>query len=286
MLLSLSVTTYNRKRLSEFCIRSIHERTFPREEYELVVIDNGSTDGTIEMLQKYKRKGVINKLVLHHTNSLGASINRAWKISNSKAVWLLAISNDHFCMHGWFENFKRVIASEIRPEYLLAVRRMPSYKDFIPAKTKNGGVYLIAKRKWKFGYPFGGGLAIKRQLAFKHKIKYPESLFHYRKGSVTSAVCRRSHDLKLRFAALGKPCVLAQDSGFNDPEYKSYYDKRFGIAKTDSDTARRKRKLALLRRRGYMPDPDSYYEGADYAIGAYSRKALITYVEDQKKIKG
>jgi len=282
--LSLSVTTYNRKKLSSFCINSINQHT-PRKEYELIVVDNGSTDGTVKMLQKFKRQGIIDKLVLKNRNSLGGAINRAWGLSNPKAAWLLAISNDHFCTKGWYENFKAVITSELKPEYLLAVERMPGHGDFVPRKTRNGGSYLVRKRRWRTGFPFGGGLAIKRAIVFKHRIKYPEPIFYARKGSLTAVVCKRAFQMGLRFAALGKPAIMAQDNGFNDPEFKAYYDKRFGITQTDPDAVRRRRKLALLRKRGYIPDPDNYYKGVDYTLGSHSRKALTEYKKQLQKAK-
>ena len=60
MFASISITSLNRKKLTNFCIKTIRGRT-PRKEYELIVVDNGSTDGAVQMLQKYKAEGVIDK---------------------------------------------------------------------------------------------------------------------------------------------------------------------------------------------------------------------------------
>jgi len=284
MYASISVTTYNRKTLTNFCIKTIHERT-PRDEYELIVVDNGSTDGTVEMLKAYKTSGIIDKLLLKHPNSLGLAINDAWANASPKADWLIVFSNDLFCMEGWFENLKLVIESELKPDYLFACLRMPGFKSMIPHKTLNGGCYTIKKGVWKLGHPFGGGLAIKKSLVKLHNIQFQTIPFSPRRISIYSAVCRRLYRLKLKFVALGKPCILMHDCDFANPKYKGYYQRRFGIPKAKKhkeiyrsvrgeEANRRLRKWTRLLKMGYITNPEEYYEGSGYEIGPYYRKAL------------
>ena len=275
MFASISVTTYNRKDLSKYCIDTIHKYT-PRREYELIVVDNGSTDGTVPMLEEFKARGIIDKLVVKHPNSLGKAINDAWKLADQKADWLIVFSNDLFCMKGWFENLKLIIKSEFKPEYIFACLRMPGFMNMIPFKARNGGSYTIKKGRWKSGYPFGGGLVIKHGLVKKHKIRFGEIAFTYYRKSIYSILCRGLHRLGLRFVALGKPCILMHDCDFADPKYKAYYEGRFGVHEVnmDDDHARRVLKLDRLQKRGYTTNPDAYYEGSDYTIGPYYRNAL------------
>lgn len=273
MFVSISVTTYNRKAITKYCIDTIHERT-PRNEYELIVVDNGSKDGTVGMLKKYKAEGVIDKLILNHSNSLGSAINDAWKKANPKADWLMVLSNDFFCMEGWFENLKLIISSELKPQYLFACLRMPGFESWIPYHTKNGGCFVRKRGKWKRGYPFGGGLVVRKSIVEKYKIKFAVIPFGYRRKSIYSTVCRRLHRMGLRFAALGKPCVLMHDCDFANPSYKSYYANRFGTDMEDFDAERRRQKLSFLEYKGYTEYPEDYYEGSDYEISPSYKKAL------------
>ncbi|WP_082690110.1 glycosyltransferase family 2 protein [Leptolyngbya sp. NIES-2104] len=50
MFLSVVIPTYNRKPILEKCLRALENQQF--SDYEIVVIDDGSTDGTVEWLSK------------------------------------------------------------------------------------------------------------------------------------------------------------------------------------------------------------------------------------------
>ncbi len=51
VLLSIIVLTYNRKHLLRGCLDSLFSQTLPRENLEIIVVDDGSTDGTEGMMK-------------------------------------------------------------------------------------------------------------------------------------------------------------------------------------------------------------------------------------------
>lgn len=270
MFASISVTTYNRKKFSKFCVETIHERT-PRREHELVVIDNGSSDGTDEMLKKYHKSGTIDKLVLNHFNNLGLAINDAWKLASPNTEWLVVLSNDHFCMDEWFKNFKLIIDSDLKPDYIFTVLRPWGFHLRKALKTTNGGSFVL-HRGWKSSFPFGGGLAIKKSIVDKHNIQFltGEGVWG-NKGrgvSIYSVVCKELHSLGLKYVELGKPCVLAQDTELRNPEYRKYYKRTYGMR------GRMKSLIAAQSRGGPTLYPDEYYAGSGYKIGKHYRNQL------------
>lgn len=50
---SVIVVCLNERKNIENCLNSIIDQTFDRNQYEIIVVDNRSTDGTIEILDKY-----------------------------------------------------------------------------------------------------------------------------------------------------------------------------------------------------------------------------------------
>lgn len=56
---SVIVPVYNDAQRIGKCIESLLQQTYPREKYEVIVIDNGSTDETLEVIKKYSVKLLI-----------------------------------------------------------------------------------------------------------------------------------------------------------------------------------------------------------------------------------
>ena len=49
---SVIIPTYNRKKILEDAIRSLFNQTYPKDKYEIIVCDDGSTDGTEETVKE------------------------------------------------------------------------------------------------------------------------------------------------------------------------------------------------------------------------------------------
>lgn len=89
---SVVVLTYNRWEWTELTLNSLFKNTF--FPHELIVVDNHSTDGTVEKLKQLKRDGKINTLILLPKNCGGpAGFNIGWKISDHNH-WFAKVDND------------------------------------------------------------------------------------------------------------------------------------------------------------------------------------------------
>ena len=53
---SIVLATYNRKELLKECLKSLFNQTYPKDRYEIIVVNDGSTDGTEEVLKEYAKK--------------------------------------------------------------------------------------------------------------------------------------------------------------------------------------------------------------------------------------
>lgn len=94
-LVSVIVAAYNRRRYIDETIQSVLNQSYPR--VELIVVDDGSTDGTYEILTDYAERGDLT-LETHpgHANlGQSASINRALDIVSGAYLCILD-SDDTF----------------------------------------------------------------------------------------------------------------------------------------------------------------------------------------------
>lgn len=83
---SIIIVNYNTKNLTRNCLKSIYEHTKDLE-FEVVVSDNGSTDGSIEMI-----KSEFPQVILIENNAnlgFGAANNRGLKIAKGKYIFYL-----------------------------------------------------------------------------------------------------------------------------------------------------------------------------------------------------
>ena len=51
--ISVIIPVYNQERFIGRCLRSILNQSIPRKEYEIILIDDASTDNTTEVIKKY-----------------------------------------------------------------------------------------------------------------------------------------------------------------------------------------------------------------------------------------
>ncbi len=84
--LSVVIVNYNTKHLLRDCLNSIHE-TLHSLSYEIIVVDNGSRDGSVQMLKKeFPRVHIIKN---SENLGFGAANNQAFRIMSGRYALLL-----------------------------------------------------------------------------------------------------------------------------------------------------------------------------------------------------
>src|SRR3989344_1056180 len=87
-LVSAVIVSWNRKEELKKCIDSILNQDY--KPIEIIVVDNGSNDGTLELLSKYKSKIRLIKNV----KNLGACKTRNMGIANAGGEFILFVDSD------------------------------------------------------------------------------------------------------------------------------------------------------------------------------------------------
>src|SRR5262249_48326948 len=91
-LVAIAVTTYNRERYIECCLDSVLGQSY--QPVEVAVVDDGSTDGTVRILERY---GNSIKLAVNDRNrGIAFSKNRALMMTSSSARYAGILDSDDY----------------------------------------------------------------------------------------------------------------------------------------------------------------------------------------------
>src|ERR1700744_740420 len=94
-LVSVPVVTYNSGRFIKRCLESILEQKYPN--MEVVVVDNASIDGTIDILEQFA-----DRCQIHYNDEnvgFAAAQNQAIRLSQSD--WVLTLNPDVLLLPGF-----------------------------------------------------------------------------------------------------------------------------------------------------------------------------------------
>lgn len=105
---SIVIPTYNQLAYLKQCIDSIFEHT--DVPYEIIVIDNGSTDGTAEYLASMR--GQIRYRLMDRNYGFAGAVNRGMMMAKGQTIVLL--NNDAVVTEGWLENMLYCLSSDER----------------------------------------------------------------------------------------------------------------------------------------------------------------------------
>lgn len=87
--LSVLIASYNLENYIGECIESVMNQTYPN--IEIVVVDDGSTDGTLAILEEYQRKGVIK---LYTKSNGGTGSVRNFMLSRLESDFFTFVDGD------------------------------------------------------------------------------------------------------------------------------------------------------------------------------------------------
>jgi GT2 family glycosyltransferase len=87
-LVSVTLVTYNSGRFITRCLESVLEQKYPY--LEVIVVDNASTDGTVDLLEQFHDTCRIH----HNTENVGFAAAQNQAIALSSGEWVLALNPD------------------------------------------------------------------------------------------------------------------------------------------------------------------------------------------------
>ena len=96
-LVSVTIVTYNSGRFIRRCLESVLGQKYPR--LEIIVIDNASTDGTVDILENFEDRC----LVVYNDENIGFAAAQNQAIGLSRGDWVLTLNPDVFLLPGFID---------------------------------------------------------------------------------------------------------------------------------------------------------------------------------------
>lgn len=145
---SIIIPVYNGEKYIERCLKSVLQQTY--HSYEVVIINDGSTDSTVEICNKYKFD---RRVKLISKKNEGVSVARNMGLEVSKGKFILFVDSDDYVPCDMCENFLQVMTMNVDlciADFVECMDETILEKDNI-GNVLQSGVYSLEE----FGNMFG-----------------------------------------------------------------------------------------------------------------------------------
>jgi glycosyltransferase involved in cell wall biosynthesis len=94
MKLSVVIPLYNKEKYIDRCLKSLLIQDLPSSEYEIIIVDDGSTDSSCSIVQEYEDK--YENVYLYRQKNGGAGAARNNGLSKSRGVYVYFLDADDY----------------------------------------------------------------------------------------------------------------------------------------------------------------------------------------------
>ena len=201
MKISLIIPVYNVEKYVETCLRSCINQDLPKDEYEIIVVNDGSPDGSLEIVQRIAAEEPNIKVISQENQGLSMARNNGFAQAQGDYVWFID-SDD------WIEeNCLKEIADKCEAEQLdlLQIQYKLAYEDGRDPVTPNQktlpGVLSGVEVTERGGVPDPAPFSVLRSRYLKdNNFSFYPGIYHE-----DSEVKHRLVYLAEKIAFLGKP---------------------------------------------------------------------------------
>ena len=201
-LISIITVVLNNKKFLQQSINSVLNQSY--KNYELIIIDGQSTDGTLDIIKKNKSK--IDYWISEKDNGFSDAVNKGIKLSRGSIIAILN-SDDIFYKHAlrtaanYFNRYKYIdflFGSVIKYKLLYGYRPWKIRWSFGFYTTHSIGFFIREKAQKKVGYyktkyKYSPDYDLFYRMIVKHKLKgmatkKNEIFGKFRRGGISSKI--------------------------------------------------------------------------------------------------
>ena len=110
MKLSIIIPVYNAEQYLKKCLESVFQQNLKPEDFEVICINDGSTDKTQQILEEFQKK--YTNIILENQENFGEAISRNKAISLSKGEFITFLDSDDYYDALTLSKALQIIASQ------------------------------------------------------------------------------------------------------------------------------------------------------------------------------
>ena len=275
MLLSIITPVYNTAQYLSACLDSLLNQGVPYDSYEIILINDGSTDNSAEILDQYATQHS-NLRVVHKENSgVSASRNIALDMARGEYIWF--IDSDDFIEKNVLPDIFEVLRTEKPEQMQLNMYHMksdyftPDEEELFNAKKLSPGKQLICSAIYcaecinRNHTRFHPELTANGDMVFGYELRksiggytkvatYDPIVYYYRKngGSITYRPSAKKLNSFISLSSIMYHHFLEDGDGFAAYTTVRYLYRSFhGMSQLSHPE--RKQWLHLMREKGVYP---------------------------------
>lgn len=171
--ISVVIPTYNRVEKLEKCLRALQGQTLSQDSFEVIVVDDGSTDTTQKLLNQWEEDWPLLKTI--HQNNAGQGKARNKAIGEASGQIILFIGDDIYGSQNFLQ--EHVKFHQKNPEKELACLGLTNWDEtseitpFMEWLTNGGPQFaynnLIPNEETDFWHFYTSNISIKKELLEK-----------------------------------------------------------------------------------------------------------------------
>jgi len=104
---SIIIVSFNGLNLLKECLASVYKQSYPQDKYEIIVVDNNSTDGSVN----YIKTNYPSVIVIQNSENGGFARPNNKAAAIAKGEYLALLNNDMYAKENWLEE---LVASQQR----------------------------------------------------------------------------------------------------------------------------------------------------------------------------